>query len=102
MLRVLVGNLLEDLLCECLADPLREAQSAAHVALDDKIGALLDPALLRVGLGLSIFSKDFFAVAYPVAEGRVEVPLKKSGQPHPDPDGFALFSSIGVSENELG
>ena len=52
VLRVLVGYLLEDLFCECLAVPLHQARSAAHEALDDKFGALLDSALFRVGLGL--------------------------------------------------
>ena len=94
MLRVLVGHMPEGLFCECLAVPLHQAQSAAH-------GALLDSALFCVGLGISVFSKGFVAVAYPGAEERAAVPLKKSGQPHPDPGGFARFSPIGVSENEL-
>ena len=68
----------------------------------DKLDALLDSALFRVGLGLSVFSKDFVAVAYLVVEERVKVSLKKTSQPHPDPDVFALFSPVGVSENELG
>ena len=59
MLRVLVDHLLEDLFCERLAVPFHQAQSAAHGAMDGKIGALLDSALFRVGLGLSVFSKDF-------------------------------------------
>ena len=53
-------------------------------------------------LGLAVFSQDFVAVAYPVVEERAKVPLKKSGQPHPDPDEFALFSPVNVSEDELG
>ena len=98
MLRVLVGHLLEDLFCECLAVSLHQAQSAAHGALDDKFDALLDSALFHAGLGLSVLSKGFVAVAYPVVEERSEVPLKESR----DPAEIALFSPVDVSENELG
>ena len=90
MLRVLFDHPLEGLFCECLAAPLHQAQSAAHGALDDKSNALLESALFRVGLGLLVFSRNFIAAAYPVAEGRAEVPLKKGSQPHPDPDEFVL------------
>ena len=90
------------LFCEYIAVLLRPAQSAAHDALEDKFDALLDSALFRVGLGLAVFSKDLFAVAYPVAEGGLEVSLKKSGQPHPDPDNFALFSPVDVPEDDQG
>ena len=92
---MLVGHLLGGLVCECLAFPLHQAQSTVHGALYDKFDVFLDPALFRVGLGLSVFSGGFVAVAYPVVEGRVEVPLKKSSQPHPDPDEFAhLLPSV--------
>ena len=66
--------------------------------MGDKFDAFLDSALFRVGLGLSVFSENFVAVAYQVVEERVEVPLKKSGQPHPDPSELA----IDFTENELG
>ena len=79
-----------------LAVPLHQAQTAAHEALDDKFDALLDSALFRVGLGLSVFSKDFVVVAYTGVEERVEVSLKKSSQPHLNPDRCALFSPLGV------